>query len=109
LVLAAALAVVQVGLLVRDSAVVTLAAREGAREAAVTRDDDRVRRVVIDRSGLAEGSTDVEVRRGAAVGSPASVDVRYRAPPVVPFVAWLFPDAVQLEGTATMRQEIGHG
>jgi hypothetical protein len=33
--------------------------------------------------------------------------VRYRAPMLVPFVEWLFPDEVHLASAATMRQEAG--
>ncbi|HEX2031019.1 MAG TPA: TadE/TadG family type IV pilus assembly protein [Actinomycetota bacterium] len=106
LALLAALALVQVGLVAKDSLVVIQAAREGAREAAVTTDDGRVREAALrGGGGLPEDRTEVEVVRAGTVGDPVTVIVRYRAPMVVPFVEWLFPDEVTLSGTGTMRQE----
>lgn len=104
LALLAALALVQVGLVAKDSVVVAQAAREGAREAAVTTDEDRIRIAVL-RSGLPEDRTEVEVERSGGVGEPVTVRVRYRAALVVPYVEWLFPDEVTLRGATTMRQE----
>ena len=105
LALIVSLALVQVGLLGRDSAVVALAAREGSREAAVTTDDDSVRQAALRSGDLPENRTQVEVERAGGVGRPVTVRVRYQAPVVVPFVDWLFPEAVELVGQATMRQE----
>ena len=99
------LALVQVGLIARDSAVVALAAREGSREAAVTTDDAAVREAALRSGGLPEDRTDVSVNRSGSVGDPVTVRVLYRAPLVVPFVEWLFPDEVELTSRATMRQE----
>ena len=106
LALIVALALVQVGLLGRDSAVVALAAREGSREAAVTTDDGSVRQAALRSGDLPEGRTAVEVDREGGVGRPVTVRVRYRAPIVVPFVEWLFPTEVELVEEATMRQKI---
>jgi hypothetical protein len=100
-----ALAIVQVGLLSKDALVVQQAAREGAREAVVTTDDRRVREAALRGGGLPGDRTDVEVGRSGTVGDPVTVRVRYRAPMVVPFVGWLFPDGVALSAEATMRQE----
>jgi hypothetical protein len=100
-----ALAIVQVGILAKDALVVVQAAREGAREAAVTTDDARVRDAAIRGGGLPEDRTEVEVARAGDVGDPVTVTVRYRAPLVVPFVEWLFPDEATLGASATMRQE----
>jgi hypothetical protein len=101
-----ALAVLQVGLLAKDSLVVVQAAREGAREAAVTWDEARVRQAALrGGGGLAEERTEVEVERAGEMGDPVTVRVRYRSPLVVPFVEWLFPDEVLLRSAATMRQE----
>jgi Flp pilus assembly protein TadG len=105
LVLTAALALVQVGLIARDALVVAHAAREGAREAAVTTDDTQVRNAVIDRGGLAAHTTTVHVDRTGARGEPVTVRVDHRIPVVVPFVAWLLPDEVAVRASATMRQE----
>ena len=107
LALLAALALVQVGLISRDSGVVALAAREGSREAAVTTDEESVRRAALRSGGLSEERTEVTVERSGGVGDAVTVRVSYRAPLVVPFVGWLFPDQVQLVSQATMRQETG--
>jgi TadE-like protein len=105
LALLAALAVLQVGLLAKDALVVGQAAREGAREAAVTVDEARVREAALRGGGLPADRADVDVSRSGSLGDPVTVTVRYRAPLVVPFVEWLFPDEVELLATATMRQE----
>jgi hypothetical protein len=100
-----ALALVQVGLLAKDSLVVLQAAREGAREATVTSEGERVRQAALRGGGLAEERTEVEIRRAGGVGDPVMVSVSYRAPMVVPFVQWLFPEEVVVRASATMRQE----
>jgi hypothetical protein len=105
LALLAALAVLQVGLVAKDVLVVGQAAREGAREAAVTTDDIRAREAALRAGGLSSDRTEVEVDRAGSVGDPVTVTVRYREPFVVPFVEWLFPEEVELRSSATMRQE----
>jgi hypothetical protein len=105
LALIGALALVQVGLIGKDALVVAQAAREGAREAAVTTDEGRVEAAALRGGPLPEDRTEVDVHRGGSVGDPVTVDVRYRAPFVVPFVEWLFPDEVELTSSVTMRQE----
>jgi hypothetical protein len=106
LVLMMVLALLQVGLLAKDSLVVVQAAREGAREAAVTSDNERIRQAALrGGGGLSEERTEVQVDRSGSMGDPVTVRVRYRAPMVVPFVEWLFPDEVLLGSAATMRQE----
>jgi Flp pilus assembly protein TadG len=106
LVLAMALALLQVGLLVKDQLIVVGAARAGAREAAVTTDEGAVRDAAIGSGpGLREERTDVQVSRSGGAGDPVTVTVRYAAPVVVPLVAWLFPEEVGLSAEATMRQE----
>lgn len=105
LALVAALALVQVGLLAKDAAVVSQAAREGAREAAVTTDAERVREAAL-RVGLPEDRTEVDSVRSGGVGEPVLVRVRYRGAVVVPFVEWLFPEEVSVSAQATMRQEV---
>jgi len=99
------LALVQVGLFGKDALLVAQAAREGAREAAVTTDDGRVEEAALRGGSLPAERTEVEVTRAGSVGDPVTVIVRYRAPVVVPFVEWLFPDEVRLSSEATMRQE----
>jgi hypothetical protein len=100
-----ALALVQVGLVAKDAVVVVQAAREGAREAAVTIDDERVRQAALRGGGLPPDRTDVSIEREGQVGQPVTVRVTYHAPMVVPFVEWLFPDEVAVSSAATMRQE----
>jgi hypothetical protein len=105
LALTVALAMVQVGLLAKDALLVAQAAREGAREAAVSTDEGRVRAAALRGGALPEDRTDVVVERTGTAGDPVTVLVRYRAATVVPFLSWLFPDEVVLEADATMRQE----
>jgi Flp pilus assembly protein TadG len=107
LLLVLTLAVLQVGLLVRDELVLVGAARAGAREAAVTEDDDRVRDAVARAApGLDAESIDVAISRSHR-GDPATVSLRYEDPTRVPFVGWLFPRTITLRGEGTMRQEYG--
>ncbi len=102
------LALVQVGILVRDQLVLVEAARAGAREAAVIAEEAEVRGAVeAAAANLDPGRIAVEVRREAGRGTPVTVQLSYDAPVVVPFVAWLFPDAITLTASATMRQEFG--
>jgi len=110
LVLIMALALVQVGLLVKDQLVVSGGARAGAREGAVTTDDGRVQQAAIDAAsagGLDPARLEVTVEREGAVGTPVKVTVRYDDPVVVPLVAWLFPTSIELTSAVTMRQESG--
>lgn len=105
LVLVAVLALVQVGLLGRDALLVAHAAREGAREAAVTTDDGAVRNAVLERGGLTPTRTTVDVERAGSAGGAVTVRITYRTPVLVPFVEWLLPDDVTVRSAATMRQE----
>ena len=101
-----ALALLQVGLLVKDQLVVVEAARAGAREAAVTRDDGKVRDAAVTAAvSLRSQDIQVEIRRDGGLGTAVAVTVLYRASAVVPFVEWLFPSTVELRAQATMRQE----
>ncbi len=102
------LAAVQVGLLARDQLLLTHAARAGAREAAVSVDDERVRQVTLEAApGLDPARVDVGVVREGAQGAPVTVDVRYRAVTAGPLAGWLVPEVVDLRATASMRQEVG--
>jgi Flp pilus assembly protein TadG len=106
LALVVALALLQVGLLTRDALVVAGAAREGAREAAVSVDEARITEAALrGGGGLSATLTEVAVERTGEVGDPVTVRVTYRAPVLVPFVDWLFPDEVVVASEATMRQE----
>jgi hypothetical protein len=106
LALTVALALIQVGLVSKDTLLVAQAAREGARQAAVSLDEARVRDAALLGGGpLAGDRTEVQVDRAGTVGDPVTVRVRYRAPMVVPFLDWLLPGEVEIEAEATMRQE----
>jgi len=108
LLLVVALALVQVGLLVRDRLLVEAAARAGARTAAVEADQaaiaDAVARSAPD---LDAGALTVAVSRAGAQGDPVSVTVGYTSAIRVPFIGWLITHGVGMESTATDRQEFG--
>lgn len=101
---ALALLVVQVGLVVRDQIVVTHAAREAAREAAVSPGRAAPRRAVLASSRLSADRLVVEVGRRGRPGDRVRVTVRYRAATDVPLVGALVPD-VRLSASAAMRIE----
>ena len=105
LVLVAALAVLQLGLLGKDALLVSHAAREGAREASVTADEGRVRDAAVRGGGLDEDRAEISIEREGSLGDPVTVEVRYRAPLLVPYLGWLLPEEVTLRSAATMRQE----
>ncbi|MDE0162637.1 MAG: pilus assembly protein [Acidimicrobiaceae bacterium] len=95
------LAVVQVGLLVRARVLVTHAAREAVRSAAVGVSDAEVR-------SAAAAAADLDPRRLTVVvhraGGRATVQLQYAEPTDVPLVGPLVGDAV-FEARATMRLE----
>ena len=100
------LLVVQVALLGRDQILVTHAAREAARAAAVVPSGDTAASAQaaagsgqLDPSRL---STVVDERGGAL--PVVEVQVRYRAPTDLPLIGALMPD-VTVDATATMRRE----
>ena len=100
LVVLAALAVIQVALVVRDQMGVVHAAREAARTASVDRDPAAAVRAA--RRTLP--GADVEVGDRPRVGGDISVTVRYHSVTSLPLVGALFPDP-DLRATATMRAE----
>ena len=106
IVLAIVLALVQVGLLVRDRLLVESAVRSGARTAAVDPGDDAVRAAVLRAApALDEGAVSLAIARAGARGEPVTVTLTYVAAVRVPFVAWLFPEGVSMQAEATDRQE----
>ena len=108
LVLVMALALVQVGLLVKDQIVVEESARAGARQAAVSVDDQEAVQAARDAAvSLDPDRLEVSVDREGGSGSAVTVTVIYHAPIDIPLLSWLFPDAVDLGGGAIMRQEVG--
>ena len=98
------LAVVQMESLLQDRLLVTDAAREAAREAAVSIDEGSVR-AAAERSGLDPGDLDVEIVRAGGRGTPVRVRLTYLRTPSIPVVRWLFPASIALVGEATARQE----
>jgi Flp pilus assembly protein TadG len=105
LVVALLLAILQVGLLVRDQVLVVHAAREAARAAAVEPDaSGAARRAAAGSGGLRSSRLQVAVAGKGAPGSRVRVEVRYRAPTDVPLVGGALGD-VTLVGRATMRVE----
>jgi hypothetical protein len=98
------LAVVQVGLVVRDQVLVVHAAREAAREAAVEADPRAPQRVAVASSELEGDRLRVDVSGRGAPGSHVRVDVQYRDPTKVPLVGAALGD-LTLKASATMRVE----
>ena len=98
------LVVVQVGLVVRAQVLVTHAAREGARAAAVDADPAAARRAVEASSTLDAGRLAVRVTNRDGPGSRVRVQVDYRVVTDLPLVGPLLPD-LTLSGATTMRVE----
>ena len=108
LVLTIALALVQVGLLVRDRLVVESAARAGARAAAVQEDSGAINDAVVGSAhGLDPSGVTVSVARAGTRGDPVTVTVGYTSVVRVPLVSWLFGGTVAMRADATDRQEFG--
>jgi len=100
------LALVQVGVLARDSLVLTQASRAGAREAAVQPSADAVERAVRGAASILDTERlSVNVAWGGTRGSPVTVSIAYEAPVASLLAGWLLPASVSLSSSATMRQE----
>ena len=105
LVAIALLLVAQIGLIVAQQLTVQHAAREGARIAAVTNDDEAARAAALSSGNLDAERADVEISPASrAVGDPVEVTVRYR-PGLMPLVGRFVPGDFVLVGAATMRTE----
>jgi hypothetical protein len=101
------LALVQVGVLVKDQLVVAESARAGAREASVNVNDETARQAAVEAAAsLDPARLEVAVERMGGAGDAVSVAVTYHAPVAIPVVAWLFPSTIDLGATAIMRQEV---
>lgn len=99
-----ALVVLQVALVGRDLVLVTHAAREAARTAAVEPGEGAARDAAVRSTGLERERLQVEVAGRGGPGSRVEVRVRYRAPTDVPLAGRLVGD-VDLVGRASMRVE----
>lgn len=95
------LVLVQVGLVVRAQILVTHAAREGARVAAVGEDPTAA---AVASTGLDPGRMSVARSGGEAPGDVVTITVRYATPTDVPVIGRLVGD-VELDAEATMRIE----
>ena len=100
LLLLALMAIIQVGLVVRDQMGVVHAAREAAREASVDPDPGEAVRAAHRTLPGAE----VEVGARPRLGGEIKVTVRYTSVTDLPLVGALFPDP-KLQSSAVMRVE----
>jgi len=98
------LAVVQVGLVVRDQVLVTHAAREAARAAAVDPQAAVARDGAEDAAGLDPDRLTAELSGSTDPGGRLTVTIRYRSPTAVPLIGPLLGDRT-LVAEATMRVE----
>jgi hypothetical protein len=100
------LGLIQVGLVVRDQVLVTHAAREAARAAAVDPDPAAPRAAALGATGLRPSRMAVEIKAQGLprTGQLITVRVRYRSPTEVPLIGSLVRDAT-LSATASMRFE----
>jgi hypothetical protein len=98
------LAVVQLGLLVRDQILVVHAAREAVREAAVEPAADAPRRAALASSTLADDRLTVTTSGRGAAGSRVRVEVAYRPGTGVPLIGAAVAN-LTLRASATMRVE----
>jgi Flp pilus assembly protein TadG len=107
LVLVVVLALVQVGLLVRDRLLVEAAAR-AAGGAAVQDDPAAISAAAIAAApGLDPAQASVETTRAGERGSPVTVRFVYAESFRVPLVGWLLGAGVTLSADAAARQEFG--
>jgi TadE-like protein len=100
LVVLAALAVIQVGLVVRDQMGVVHAAREAARAASVDRDPG----APVAAAHRTLPGAQVSVGARPHVGGEITINVTYHSVTNLPLVGALFPDP-DLHASATMRVE----
>ncbi len=98
------LSIVQAAVLARDQILVTHAAREAVRAAAVDPDPAAAQRAAEQAGPLSADRLDIDVVGRGEVGSRVRVTVRYHAPTAVP-LAGSFVDDVVLDASATMRVE----
>jgi Flp pilus assembly protein TadG len=98
------LALVQVGLVVREQILVVHAAREAAREAAVDPSPDAARAAAVESSALDRSRLDLTITGRGGPGTRVQVTARYGPPSAVPLVGHVV-SGLRLEASATMRVE----
>jgi len=98
------LALLQVTLVVRDQVVLTHAAREAAREAAVSAEPGAARRAALAGAHLDPDRLEVEVRGRGRSGSRVTVTLQYLAPTDLPLIGAVLGD-VHLAASVSMRVE----
>jgi Flp pilus assembly protein TadG len=99
-----ALALLQVALVVRDQVLLTHAAREAAREAAVATDRRAARRGALAGARLEPDRLVVVTTGRAGAGSRVTATLSYRSATDVPVIGPLVGD-VRLRASVTMRAE----
>ncbi len=104
LLLAALLALVQVGLLVRDHILVVHAAREAARAAAVDPTAETATAAAMSATGLDPTRLHVDLAGSRGSGSRLRIAVGYRPKLEVPIVGRLFP-SISIREDLTIRVE----
>ncbi len=104
LIMAVALALVQVGLLVRDHVLVVHAAREAARAAAVDPTTEAAVSAALAATNLDPNRMLVETDGGRTTGGLLRVTVSFRPEPSVPLVGRFFP-SVTIQEALTVRVE----
>ena len=98
------LGMVQVGLVVRDQVLLTHAAREAAREAAVDPAPPGIRRAALSAGPLEPGRLSVAMVAAGPEEVRIGVQLRYASATDLPLVGPLLPDVV-IESRASMRKE----
>ena len=98
------MALLQTALIAQDQVQLTHAAREAAREAAVSDGRSAPRRAALARSSLDPDRLTVEVTGQRTGSRRVQARLRYRVPTRVPVVGLLVPD-VALKADAAMRRE----
>lgn len=98
------LGMVQVGLVVRDQVLLTHAAREAAREAAVDPAPPGIRRAALSAGPLEPGRLSVAIIATEPEEVRIGVQLRYASATDLPLVGPLLPD-VEIQSRASMRKE----
>jgi len=99
-----ALLVVQVGIVAKDLVLVTHAAREAARAAAVDPTAGSARTAAVAGANLDSSRMSVSLKGGTAEGDRITATVTYRSATAVPLIGRLVPD-VTITESVTMRVE----